>query len=53
MDVTGTFKLRKVDLVRDGLDANDPIYVRMDADKTYVPLTKELREQINSDVLRF
>ena len=40
-DMTGNYKLRKVDLQREGFDANlvkDPLFVRDDAAKTYVPL---------------
>jgi fatty-acyl-CoA synthase len=51
MDVTGTFKHRKADLVRDGFDpsaTSDPLYLRDDANKTYVPLTPELYESIIS-----
>jgi len=43
-DVTTTFKLRKVDLQRDGYDlarVSDPLYVRDDAAHTYVRLTKD------------
>ena len=43
-DVTTTFKLRKVDLQRDGYDparVSDPLYARDDAARTYVRLTKE------------
>ena len=52
MDITGTFKLRKIDLVREGLDTSDPLYVRMDSEKTYTLLTAELREKMNTGVLR-
>jgi fatty-acyl-CoA synthase len=41
-DMTSTFKLRKIDLQRDGYDpgkVSDPLYVRDDETKTYVPLT--------------
>lgn len=41
-DMTGNYKLRKVDLQRDGFDPTkikDPLYVRDDAARTYVPLT--------------
>ncbi|MBS0509504.1 MAG: long-chain-acyl-CoA synthetase, partial [Proteobacteria bacterium] len=43
-DMTGNYKLRKVDLQREGFDpgvVRDPLYVRDDAAKTYVPLTPE------------
>ena len=40
-DMTGNYKLRKVDLQRQGYDTAqvaDPLFVRDDAAKTYVPL---------------
>lgn len=43
-DLTTTFKLRKVDLQRDGYDAvriADPLYVRDEQAACYVPLTPE------------
>lgn len=43
-DMTGNYKLRKVDLQREGFDTSlvkDPLYVRDDAAKTYVPLSPE------------
>jgi fatty-acyl-CoA synthase len=43
-DMTTTYKLRKVDLQRQGWDraqVQDPLYVRDDAAATYVPLTPE------------
>ncbi len=43
-DMTGNYKLRKVDLQRDGFDpekVKDPLFVRDDSAKTYVPLTPE------------
>ena len=43
-DMTSTFKLRKIDLVRDGYDLSsvtDPLYVRDPAARAYVPLTAE------------
>jgi fatty-acyl-CoA synthase len=50
-DTTGTFKIRKVDLQREGFDPSsilDPLFVRDDAAGAYVPLTKELAEEIRS-----
>lgn len=41
-DMTGNYKLRKVDLQREGFDSlvvKDPLFVRDDAAKTYVPLS--------------
>jgi fatty-acyl-CoA synthase len=43
-DMTSTFKLRKVDLQREGYDARsagDPFYVRDEGLRAYVPLTDE------------
>ena len=43
-DMTTTYKLRKVDLQRQGWDVtqvSDPLYVRSDRLRTYVPLTPE------------
>ena len=51
MDVTGTLKQRKASLVADGYDPSrvrDPVLVRDDARRTYVPLTPPLREAIRS-----
>ncbi len=54
IEVTGTFKYRKVDLVNDGFDPakiDRPLYVR-DAEKGYVKLTKTLFNKINSGAMR-
>ncbi|RFO96006.1 long-chain-acyl-CoA synthetase [Rhodoferax lacus] len=43
-DMTGNYKLRKVDLQREGFDASlvqDPLFVRDDAARTYVPLNPQ------------
>ncbi|MBW2712284.1 MAG: long-chain-acyl-CoA synthetase [Deltaproteobacteria bacterium] len=43
-DVTGTFKLRKVDLQKEGYDierVDDPIYMRRDKKKSYVRLNQD------------
>jgi fatty-acyl-CoA synthase len=45
-DITSTFKLRKVDLERDGYDlerVRDPIFVRDESNETYERLTAENR----------
>ena len=42
--MTGNYKLRKVDLQREGFDSavvHDPLLVRDDAAKCYVPLTPQ------------
>ncbi|MBX3313317.1 MAG: long-chain-acyl-CoA synthetase [Actinobacteria bacterium] len=53
-DVTGTFKLRKVDLQREGFDPTvvaDPVFVR-DDDGSYVKLTKKRCKAITDGSLR-
>ncbi len=54
-DVTGTFKLRKVDLAKEGYDpakVPDPLYLRDDAAKAYVELTPERYAAVQSGKLR-
>jgi fatty-acyl-CoA synthase len=49
MDITGTFKHRKVDFVKEGFDVTrlqDPIFVVDMATKSYVPLTPERYQAI-------
>jgi len=51
MDITGTFKHRKVELRDEGFDPSkitDPIYFFEPSKKTYVPLTKPLYDEIVS-----
>jgi len=51
LDVTGTFKLRVVDLVDEGFDVgriSEPVLFRDDEAGTYTPLTRKLRKQILS-----
>jgi fatty-acyl-CoA synthase len=51
MDVTGTLKQRKIALVGDGYDVArvaDPVFVRDDAARTYVPLTPPILAEIRS-----
>jgi fatty-acyl-CoA synthase len=48
MEITGTFKHRKVELVKEGFDPStipDPIYFRDDGVGKYVPLDKELYQK--------
>ena len=55
LDVTGTFKLRKVDLQREGFDprvVKDPLYLRDDIRRSYVPLTPERHEALLAGELR-
>ncbi len=49
MEITGTFKHRKVDLVKEGFDPSaitDPIYFNDPAAKAFVPLDQELFDKI-------
>ncbi|KAG3265945.1 solute carrier family 27 member 6 [Ictidomys tridecemlineatus] len=49
METTGTFKLQKFQLVEEGfnpLKISDPLYFMDNLKKSYVPLTKELYDQI-------
>jgi len=48
-DMTGNYKLRKVDLQRQGYDTtlvDDPLYIRDDKLKTYVPLNPALARAV-------
>jgi fatty-acyl-CoA synthase len=50
-EMTGTFKIRKVDLVREGFDPgaiSDPLYVRDEKAAAYVPVTPEAFAAIQS-----
>ncbi len=54
-DMTTTFKLRKVDLQRQGYDptlCHDPLYVRDDRAGTYRPYTPELLEELGLPAFR-
>ncbi len=49
IEITGTFKHRKVDLVKEGFDPaqiGDPLYFRDDAHGRFVPLDQRLYEEI-------
>jgi fatty-acyl-CoA synthase len=55
MDLTATFKQRKVDLVRQGFDPAaipDPLYFRNPEKNRYVPLDPELYERIAAGDIR-
>lgn len=55
MDVTGTFKQRKVDLVREGYDPGtirDALFVADPAARTYVPLDTRLHGEIEAGRLK-
>lgn len=54
IDMTGTYKLRKVDLQKEGFDPSvisDPIYY-LDSSGTYKKLTSEVYEKINNGTIR-
>uniref|UniRef100_A0A8R1DT80 long-chain-fatty-acid--CoA ligase n=1 Tax=Caenorhabditis japonica TaxID=281687 RepID=A0A8R1DT80_CAEJA len=52
VDRTGTFKLKKTDLQKEGFDLTqckgDPIYYWSAADKSYQPLTEKMQKDIDS-----
>jgi fatty-acyl-CoA synthase len=55
-DLTGTFKLRKVELQQEGFDPgaiSDPLYYRDDAQRSYLPLDASAHERIASGAQRF
>jgi len=55
MEITGTFKHRKVDLVREGFDPaqiTDPLYFRDPEKGSYVPLDPGVYERIQSGQIR-
>jgi fatty-acyl-CoA synthase len=55
IDVTGTFKQKKVDLVRQGFDptgTGDPIYFNDPASASFVRLDKDLYERIQAGQVR-
>ena len=52
---TGTFKLKKTDLVKEGWDPatiTEPLYIDHPELKAYVPLTQEIREAVLAGALR-
>ena len=54
-EVTGTFKLRKVELQQDGYDPAkvvDPLYVRDDGARAYVPLDPDAHRRLLAGELR-
>ena len=51
VELTGTFKLKKVQLRNEGFDINKvhgPLYVMDPAQQSYVPLTPDLYQQISA-----
>jgi fatty-acyl-CoA synthase len=56
LETTGTFKYRKIDLVRDGFDpakAEQTPYVLHPGEHRYVPITPALYAQVQSGALKF
>jgi fatty-acyl-CoA synthase len=56
LDMTATFKLRKVDLVRDEYDPShidDPLYFRDDTNNVYAPVDPDVYRRICSGDIRF
>ncbi len=55
IEVTGTFKHRKVDLVKEGIDlalVKEPIYFNSPAEKKFVPLDQALHDKICSGAFK-
>ena len=52
VDLTGNFKLKKVQLRNEGFCVSDPVFMFDQAHKSYVPFTAELREQLEAGSLR-
>ena len=55
IDLTGTYKMRKVDYQKDSFDLDkisDDIYFLNPSSHTYVPFTKELYDQLKEGKLR-
>jgi fatty-acyl-CoA synthase len=56
VEVTGTFKYRKVELVAEGFDPkviSDPMYLMNQATGVYEPLTSELFDQMHGGQIRY
>jgi fatty-acyl-CoA synthase len=55
IDVTGTFKQKKVDLVRQGFDptsTRDPIYFNDPESRSFVRIDKDLYERLQAREVR-
>ena len=54
VELTGTFKLKKVQLRKEGFDLSlpDPIFILDLSRKAYQPLTEELRQQLQNGTLK-
>ena len=56
LSTTATFKLKKVELKKEGFDfdnIDDPLYVVLPGESEYVPLTKEIYENIQNGQYNF
>ncbi len=55
LEVTGTYKLKKTDLQKQGFDigqVKDPLFVRDEAKRAYAPLTKAVFGDIQAQKIR-
>lgn len=55
MEVTGTFKQRKLKLVEEGFDpgvVQEPLYILDDRERSYTPMTAQLYSGIVSGSLK-
>lgn len=55
LEMTGTFKMKKVRLVEEGFHPaliNDPLYFLDPEKKTYVPLTEEIYKAVASGAIK-
>lgn len=55
IDLTGTYKLRKVDYQKEGFDITtikDPLYIFDSKTARYTPLTAHIHQQLNTGQLR-
>ena len=56
MEVTGTFKHRKVELVKEGYQISkfsEKLYFYSKSDINYIPVTQAMVDDINSGKLKF
>jgi len=56
VSATGTFKFIKADLKREGFDTEkvaDPLWIRLPAQNSYIPLTPELEQELRSGTLGY
>ncbi len=54
LSITHTFKFKKIELKKESIDiGNDPLYVLLPGKSEYVPLTKEIYENIQNQKYQF